>query len=234
MDDKNLINSLLIAVAIAFAGFWLGNSIITFKEMNRYVTVKGLAERTVDADLVIWPITFKISNNRLIDFQKEVEQNRQVIKDFLIKNGVASSEISYTQPEIRDMESEQYGNRTIKFRFVGKAAVNVRTSKVSLVREIKEKSSDLIRSGIVLSQEDYWSGTSYYFTSLNDIKPEMIANATKNAREAAENFAKDSGSKIGKLKNATQGFFSIEDKDKNSPHLKTIRVVSTLEYFLED
>jgi hypothetical protein len=127
-----------------------------------------------------------------------------------------------------------YGKEKRPLRYRVEATILVRTGNVPLIKKLMEKSTELINEGIVIIQADYQRSTEFLFTGLNAIKPAMIEEATKNARQAAEKFAKDSGSTVGKIRNARQGLFTITNRDKNSPDRKKVRVVTTVEYFLVD
>ncbi len=236
MQKEGLLNSLIIGVCIGIAGISIGVGFYKGRTTDRYVTVKGLAEREVNANLAIWPITIKVADNNLIELQKEIDANRDVIKNFLIDAGFKKEQISYSAPKITDTEAEKrYGNELkSQYRYVAQTTVTARTENVSLVKRTMEESGKLVGQGIVLAAQSWQNPTEFLFTSLNDIKPEMIEEATKNARKAAEKFAKDSGSKVGKIRNASQGYFSISNRDQNSPEIKRIRVVTTVQYFLID
>jgi len=236
MQKEGLLNSIIIGVCIGIAGISIGLGFYKGRTSDRYVTVKGLAEREVNADLAIWPITIKVADNVLSELQNEIDANREIINNFLMEAGFKKEQISYSAPKITDTEAEQqYGNVSrSQYRYTAQTTVTVRTQDVSLVKQTMEKSGKLVGQGIVLAAESWQNPTEFLFTSLNDIKPEMIEQATKNARQAAEKFAKDSGSKVGKIRNATQGYFSISNRDQNSPEIKKIRVVTTVQYFLVD
>ena len=113
-------------------------------------------------------------------------------------------------------------------------AVTVYTDKIDGVRAALSEISELGKAGIVIAGDSYDNRTQYFFTKLNEIKPDMVEEATRNAREVAEKFARDSDSSVGKIKRATQGQFSIADRDQNNPHIKKVRVVSTVVYYLAD
>jgi uncharacterized protein len=224
---------LSIGIGIVISSIFIANAIYKARSTERFVTVKGLAEHEVDADLAIWPVTFKDVGNDLVQLQKLVEKRRKTITNFLIEKGFNSDNISYSAPRITDAQAEYYGNNPPPYRYRVQSTVTLRSSKVDLVKESMEASGDLVSKGVVLA--DNWENrTTFMFTALNDIKPEMIREATMNAREAAATFAKDSGSKVGKIRKATQGYFTISDRDQNSPDKKIVRVVTTLEYFLID
>ena len=227
---------LLITVGIVIAGYAVGNRISRIRTSDRFVSVRGLAERDVSADLAIWPISFDVTGNELADLQQKVDAKRGLVSDFLSESGFAQTEISHAAPKIRDNEATtNYETRTeTKFRYTARTIVLLRSEKVPLVKQAMEKSGILVGKGIVLAAENWENRTEFLFTALNDIKPAMIEEATLNARSAAEKFAKDSESRIGKIRNATQGLFSIQDRDMNSPDMKKVRVVTTVEYYLID
>lgn len=222
-----------IGLGILIGSVFIANALFKIKSAERYVTVKGLAEREVNADLAIWPITFKDVGNDLIGLQKIVEQRRDVITKFLLAKGFNQNDISYSAPKITDAQADYYGNNKPSYRYRVQATVTLRSAEVQDVKETMEASGELISKGVVLA--DNWeSRTAFLFTGLNSIKPEMIKDATINAREAAATFAEDSGSKVGKIRKASQGYFNISDRDQNSPDKKIVRVVTTMEYFLVD
>jgi len=209
-------------------GFYKGRA------RDRYVTVKGLAEREEKADLAIWPITFKVAENDLNVVQKGIDQGRETVRAFLIEAGFSEDEISYSAPRIMDMQTEHFGRQDRPYRYLAETTVTTRTDKVLLVKSTMEESGQLVGRGVVMSRETWESPTEFLFTALNDIKPQMIEEATREARRAAEKFAKDSGSKVGKIRNASQGYFTINNRDRNSPEVKNVRVVTTVQYYLVD
>jgi len=241
MESKNFsissaaILGLSIGLGILIAGISISSSLYKSRIADRYVTVKGLAEKEVDADLAIWPITYKDAGNDLLALQRSVDEKRKIITEFLVEKGFADEDINHGSPKIVDTYAEgYYGNQEPRGpRYRIQKTVTLRSSNISLVKETMEKSGELVVKGIAMS-ENWENRTEFLFTSLNDIKPGMIKEATINAREAAETFAEDSGSKIGKIKNASQGFFSISDRDANSPDKKVVRVVTSMQYYLVD
>jgi len=234
-NSNAAILGLSIGLGILFAGLFISNALYKSRVADRYVTVKGLAEKEMDADLAIWPITYKDAGNDLLALQKSIDEKRGLISDFLIEKGFKEEDINHSAPKITDTYAEgYYGNQQLQGpRYRIQKTVTLRSSNVELVKQTMEKSGELVAKGIAMS-ENWENRTEFLFTNLNQIKPEMIREATINAREAAETFAEDSGSKIGKIRKATQGFFSINDRDANSPDRKIIRVVTTMEYYLVD
>ncbi len=226
----------LAAVVIggAILSFSIFSSVKYFKSYDRVVSVKGLAERDVPANRVIWPIAFKEIGNDLASLYSSINSKNKIIKDYLIASGLDETEISVSAPQIIDMSAERYQSQPAAYRYNITSVLTVTSEKVELVRGLISSQSDLLQKGVALSTGDYQFVTQFVYTKLNEIKPAMIEEATKNAREAAEKFAKDSQSRLGKIKSASQGQFSISDRDANSPHIKVVRVVSTVEYLLRD
>lgn len=239
MIDNSKVNALIIGVFIflglATLGHLLGSAAIKFKEYERTVAAKGLSEREYEADIVIWPIQFTETSNDLTELYNSIESSTSEIEKFLESNGVAKNEISYSTPAITDKSAQQYGNNSrAEFRYTAQQTVTVHSKNIKGVRKLMSSLSILGKKGIVFTGGNYQTKTEYIFTRLNQIKPEMIEEATKNAREVAQKFAADSKSKLGKIKKASQGQFSIKPRDKNNPHIKKIRVVSTVAYYLSD
>lgn len=224
-----------IFLGLSVLGFTLSNSVIKFKMMERSVTVKGLAEREIPADIVIWPIQFITAENKLDELYNSIDRNNSRIKKFLTEKGIDPAEITFSSPSITDKSAQQWGsNMKAEFRYSAVQTVTVYSKNINSLRKVDGELSDLGKQGIVLTGSDYQAQTEYIFTGLNEIKPAMIEEATRNAREVAMKFAKDSQSELGKIKSANQGQFSISSRDRNNPHIKKVRVVSTIEYYLSD
>ncbi|MEX0720556.1 MAG: SIMPL domain-containing protein [Balneolaceae bacterium] len=239
MEEKNQRSSIILGISIflglAVLGYLLSNAAITFKEYERTVTVKGLSEQEHPADIIIWPIQFTEASNNLEDIYIALENNAGKVKSFLKEQGIEEDEISMASPVVTDKSAQRYGgNNESQFRFVATQSVTVYSKKVDAVRAVRNKMADLGKQGVTLSGEEYQVQTEYLFTRLNEIKPQMIEEATKEAREVATKFAEDSNSELGKIKTAYQGQFSISPRDNNNPHIKNIRVVSTVVYYLSD
>jgi len=238
MPDNSKSASLILGVSIFLGllalGYLLGNAAIRFKEFERTVTVKGLSEREVDADIVIWPIQFTAAGNDLTELYGAIEASTSRIKGFLEANGFTADEITVASPTITDKSAQQYGDNRAEFRYAAVQTVTVYSNRIATARADMTKLSELGKQGIVFSGANYQAQTEYLFTRLNEVKPAMIEEATRQAREVAEKFAADSKSMLGKIRRASQGQFSIADRDKNNPHIKKVRVVSTVEYYLSD
>ncbi|WP_417766073.1 SIMPL domain-containing protein [Spongiibacter tropicus] len=225
---------LCLLLGLSALGYLLGNAALQVKSFERSVNVKGLAEREYPADVVIWPIQFSVASNQLADLYAALEQQSGEIREFLTSNGVDESEITQGAPAITDKSAQQYGgNMRAEFRYTATQAVTVYSENIPEIRQLMSKLSQLGKRGIVL-EGGYQAQAEYLFTRLNDIKPAMIEEATTKAREVAQKFARDSESRLGKIKRASQGQFSIRDRDRNNPHIKMVRVVSTVEYYLSD
>lgn len=163
-----------------------------------------------------------------------IKAKNGIITSFLKKEGLTDGEIFVSAPEIIDMEAERYQSNVPDYRYNVTTVITVSSDKVDLVRDLISRQVELLKKGVAITGGDYRYNVEYSFNGLNDIKPAMIEEATKNAREAAEKFAMDSDSKLGKIRDASQGLFSISDRDKNTPYIKEVRVVTSVNYFLED
>lgn len=224
----------LIALGFAILGSTLGSSAIRFKEYERVVSVKGLAEREVPADIAIWPIAFTAADSDLTALYSKLEGDAARIVAFLDDRGFDSEEITVAAPEVTDKLAQRYGgNEAVQLRYTASQIITVYTERIEELRAARNELAELGKQGIAFGGDGY-QRTEYLFTGLNDIKPEMIEEATRKAREVAEKFAADSDSRLGKIRTANQGQFTITDRDMNTPHIKNVRVVSTIEYYLSD
>lgn len=224
------IPSLLIALSIVILGLCLKSGIDNFTFRDREVTVRGLAERQVMANEETWPITFNIAGDDLTTIYDNVSRTDSIIVRFLTSSGITRDEISVAPPSTYNAAANQYGSSTFKYKYSLESTVTVTTKKVDKVRELLGRQAELLKEGVAFSN----SYINYRYTDLNAIKPAMIEEATKNARLAADKFAADSHSKVGKIKTASQGQFTIDDSDSSTPWLKNVRVVSTIVYYIED
>ena len=227
-----------LGVAFIVGMFILGLSFIlmvhNLKSYDRCVMVKGLCEKEVMADKVIWPIMYKQGGNDLGELYTTVQQMNRTIVEFLKNAGISDAEITVNAPSILDTRTNLYGEKK-GYNYIITAGVTVCSHQVELIVKLQTEQGKLYEKGIPVGMDDNWSHrTTYSFTKLNEIKPTMIEEATINARQAAEKFAKDSKSKLGKIKNATQGQFSVSDRDNNTPYIKNVRVVTNVVYYLKD
>ncbi|MBY7911185.1 SIMPL domain-containing protein [Vibrio fluvialis] len=224
-----------ILLGLGLLGYFVEQAAVKFKEYDRIVTVKGLSEREVPADTVIWPIQFTLADNELPTLFTTLDAQTQQVMQFLAQQGIDTQSISISAPAVIDKKAQQYGGEArIEYRYLATQTLTVYSTHVDLVRQAISQIGQLGKQGIVFNQDNYNNRVEYLFSGLNDIKPAMIEEATKQAREVAEKFAKDSQSSLGKIQRATQGQFSIVDRDNNTPYVKKVRVVSTVEYFLSD
>jgi hypothetical protein len=224
-----------IFLGLAALGSLLGKAAIKFKEYERTVTVKGLSEREYPADIVIWPIQFTEAGNDLAGVYNAIEAGTAKIRAFLEEHGIQPDEITVSSPAITDKSAQSYGGSVpAEFRYSSVQTVTVYSGHIDKVRSVKGVLGELGKQGIAFTGSAYQTQTEYLFTKLNEVKPEMIEEATRKAREVAIKFAEDSQSKLGKIKRASQGQFSINNRDNNNPHIKRIRVVATVEYYLSD
>ena len=235
--DTKIISSSLIAVGIIAGAFTLGNQleqgIRGFKDADRVVTVKGLSEKEVKANHVIWPVSFREMGNDLSQVYDQLEAKQNMVLKYLKDGGLTDEEITIAAPKLRDNLADNYGSQRPPFRYMITQVLTISSDKVDVVRKLDEAQRDLLKAGVGLTN-DYSYMTKYSYTGLNEIKPAMIEAATKNAKEAAQKFAMDSGSTLGKIRRANQGILSITDRDENTPFIKIVRVVTTVEYFLKD
>ena len=233
MENRKFFALCLLA-GLVFLGAMLPVSVSKFRAYDRTVIVKGLSEREVKADKVIWPLAFNVVGNDLNGVYEQIDRNTALIKDFLVSGGIPESEITVSMPAISDKYAQEYGNNDRTYRYFCKNVVTVCTEKVDSVLALMPRQSELLKKGIIGSGNTWENQVEFKFEGLNAIKPEMIEDATRNAREAADKFAKDSGSKVGKIKTASQGTFTISDRDSNTPYIKKVRVVSSVTYYLKN
>ena len=225
---KNMIQGVSIVLAALVLGIFMVCTIKTLKSYDDTVTVRGLCEKEVPADRAVLRISYSAQDNSLIDLRQTIESNDKIIIAMLKQAGFTDDEIKYTSASIND-RYDGYYTSNVTYRYGANQTINVFTPKMDLVSKIQNTiDADLLKKDIISS-----TYSTYEYHGLNDIKPTMIAESLKNARSAADEFAKNSGSEIGKMRTASQGYFEIEDLDENSPQIKKVRVVSTVEYYLK-
>jgi hypothetical protein len=236
----NLFIALIIALGLALAGWFIGNGFMEARSGDRFVTVKGVSERDVMADMALWPIRFVAAGNNLNTVQQGITEDRKQIQSFLEEHGIAADAIELQNLEVTDRTAQSYQSGSYENRFILAQTLMVRSEDVSKIDEASQDIGDLVEEGVILNNEYSGGGPTYLFNSLSKLKPKMIAEATKNARSSAEQFARDSGSELAGIRRANQGVFVILARDK-APMLqeqkqirKTVRVVSTLDYYLEE
>ena len=232
--------ALLLGIGIAIAGFLIGHGFVDGRKADRYVTVKGVVEKDVAADVALWPLRYLATDDDLGRAQAKIETSRKAILAFLDRQGIASSGIELQGLAVEDRLAQSWGGAEVKSRFTITQTLMVRSADTEKIRAASQKVGELVDAGVVLSSSGNWTGgPTYLFTKLNDYKPDMIADATKNARESAEKFAADSHSKLGGIRHASQGVFEILPRDR-APGIaeegqleKTLRVVTTVEWSLD-
>ena len=231
---RPVIAALLISLGLVGAGWFASQGMARLRTADRYVTVKGSAERIVDADLVVWPLAHSVGGNDLADVQRRLDANTATIRGFFAGAGFKPGEIVVSPPRLEDRWAYAYGDNRPPERFRYSTTVTLRTSNVANALSVLRKSGELVSRGVMLGAEGEAGGPDFDYTQLNDIKPALIAEATANARKSAEQFAKDSGARIGGIRSANQGVVDISNRDQGSPQVKKVRVVTTVEYFLKD
>lgn len=234
-SSSNLLAAVLIAVGLLGAGWFAAQGMAKLRTADRYVTVKGSAERDVDANLLVWPLSHSVSGNDLAGVQQQLDANNASIREFFTSAGFPADDIVLSPPRLEDRWAWAYGDSRPNERYRSTATVTLRTADVAKAQQVLRRSGELVARGILLSGSDagVGGGPEFRYTLLNDIKPELIAEATAEARKSAEQFAKDSGARIGGIRSANQGVITINDRDGGSPQVKTVRVVTTVEYFLK-
>lgn len=211
-------NFWIIAVALVLSfginALLIGKALQRFKMDDRYVSVKGLSEREVKADLVVWNIQTRIVNDNLLEGSDKIEEAKNKIVDFLIQKQISKDDIITEGSSVIDKRANQYDNfqQMNTPRYLITQIIQIRSSNVDLVQNVSRMTGELLQAGVVISNNEYGNPIQYYFTKLNDIKPEMISEATQKAREAALKFATENDSKLGRLKKANQGLFTIVDR----------------------
>ncbi len=230
-SPRSVFAALLVALGLLGAGWFAAQGMAKLRTADRYVTVKGSAEKLVDADLAVWPITFTVNGNDLADVQAGIVRNATTVREFLAKAGFKADEITTSPTRVEDRWAYSYGDDRPPERYRATASVTLRSERVKQLLPVISRSGELLNAGVLITEG---SDPQFDFQALQSIKPGLIAEATANARKAAEQFAKDSGSTVAGIRTANQGAISIEDRDQTSPFIKNVRVVTTIEYFLKD
>jgi len=238
----------LLALGMIVGGMLLGMKVRDFKRADRYVEVKGLVERTVKSDSATWPITFSETGDQLPTVFAATEKDKDAVMQFLATQGFTPQSISVGSISVTDKTTNQFGNNSSGPRFMVQETVTVTSGDVDRVAAANAKTEDLVKAGIVVQSTQGQPSVTYTFNGLNALKPDMITEATKNARDSASRFAADSGSKVGEIRSANQGVFSISaanagsatgdegvaDTSGDGSIMKKVRVVSTIDYYLTD
>jgi hypothetical protein len=230
MKENRLIAAALIAVGIICLGWFVKAGINDFANKDRKVTVKGLAEREVPADKVTWSISTKVTGNDLPMLYESINLQTTKIKQFLKQNGLEEKEITVNPPSISDLEAREWGDNNKNFRYIVSTTITVATKKVEEVKKAIFQQAELLKQGVAIET----SNADYEYASFQQMKPEMMAEAIKNAQKTAEQFAEASNAHLGEIQTAGQGQFEIDDRDQNTPYIKKLRVVTTITYSLKD
>lgn len=225
---------MIIAIGIVFLGLFIKMGLDGFADKDRMVTVKGLAEKEVEADKVTWPIQTKEIGNDLPALYTKINETTARIKAFLIKNGVKESEIAVNAPTVIDLNAERYGVTNRNYRYNITSTITVTSANVKLVKSLIARQGELLKQGVAIVEADYNNRITYEYVSFQKMKPQMMQEAIKNAELTAKQFAENSNSEIDKIMTADQGQFSITDRDENTPYIKKVRVVTTVTYSLSD
>jgi hypothetical protein len=230
------LKTLLLAASITLAGYFVGNMHKTGKKYDRYVQVKGLSQREVNADLAVWPMNITLTANDLSSLKGDIEKQLDEVYSFFIARGFDPGDLTRGTTNISDIRADVYNSnaRNSEFRYLAKSEFTVRTTDIPRLQKALSESLELMSKGIIVGSKNSWRPIEYKFTGLNDLKPSMIEEATKNAREVAEKFARDSDARVGEIRIARQGLFTINDRDENTPQIKVVRVVSTIDFQLAE
>ena len=238
--DRSLISAVLVALGLSLGGWFIGEGFARGRASDRFVEVKGLAEREVTADLALWPLRYVSTGNDLTAAQAQITRNTRQVFAFLSRNGIDTTAVQLQALEVSDAFANRFPGERAGPRYVIQQTVMVRSGKPDVVLAASQRVSELVGAGVVLSSSgDYGiGGPTFIFTRLNQLKPSMVKEATANARAAAEQFAADSRSDLGSIRQASQGIFVILPRDQapgvneGAQLQKIVRVVSTVQYFL--
>ena len=234
MKQKEVIAAALIALSVFCLGWFIKAGIDDFASKDRKVSVKGLAEQEVPADKVTWPIVSKEVGNDLPGLYDRIGATQAKIKAFLIKGGVKEDEISFNAPQVVDLTAREYDSSNRSFRYIVTSVLTVTSKNVEQVRKLIAKQGDLLKEGVAITSDSYENQIQYEFVAFKEMKPKMMQEAIENAQVTAEQFAKNSHSKLNKIVSADQGQFSIESRDEYTPWIKKVRVVTTVTYSLKN
>lgn len=241
-DRTQLAVGLALAVGVALGGFFIGRGFVQSRTVDRFVTVKGVAEREVKADLALWPIRFVAASNDLRQAQAEIARSARQVHALLARHGIDTAAVEVMALEVQDAYANPYREGPVTNRFIVTQTLMVRSTDPDSILAASQRVGELLDAGVLLSS-GYGPGgpagtPTFLFTRLNDFKPAMIAEATAAAREAAEQFAADAETTLGGIRQANQGIFVILPRDQasgvteESQLFKTVRVVATIDYYL--
>ncbi|AMQ88713.1 MULTISPECIES: SIMPL domain-containing protein [Marinobacter] len=230
--------AIILGISLILSASLLKEGLTGLKTSDRYVTVKGVAEREVQADLALWPIRFVATGNTLEQAQERARSSREAIYAFLELQAIDKNAVELQRLDVTDTRANPYQGEGEQ-KFIINQTLMVRSTQIDRIRQAAQNVSELVDSGVLLTTDYGPGGPTYLFSGLNDIKPAMIAEATASAREAAQQFARDANASVGGLRRANQGVFQILARDQapgiseQQQPVKTVRVVSTVDYYLE-
>jgi uncharacterized protein len=239
--ERSLLSAFLLAFGLAVAGLFIGHGFASGRARDRYVEVKGLAERQVTADVALWPLRYVTTGDDLSVAQAQITRSTRQVFTFLSKHGIDTALVQLQALEVSDAFANRFPGERGGPRFVIQETVMVRSGNPAVVMAASQKVGELVAAGVILSSSGEYGigGPTFVFTRLNQLKPSMVAQAKANAREAAEQFAKDSRTAVGGIGQASQGVFVILARDQapgvseSNQLQKIVRVVSTVQYFLK-
>jgi hypothetical protein len=230
--QDNVRAALVLALGLIIAGYFVGDALQRSRTADRYVTVRGFSEMEFPANLVLWPVVFTVTADDLGVLQQRADSGVTAVRKFL-GSRFPADQVSVSAPRVQDRQAQGMVDEGRALdRYTAEITVTLRTDRIDDARQAIEQSGELVKQGVAVIRS-YEYNTQFLYTKLEKIKPQMIAAATRDARRAAEQFASDSGSEVGAIRNAQQGLFTIEDRDPFSPEFKKVRVVTTIQYYLE-
>jgi hypothetical protein len=252
MEKRNTVFAgIAIAAGLIICGYLLGHSLQRFKKEDRYISVKGFSEKEIKSDFVIWTIKLRIASNDLQEGSKSIGNSKSKVNSFLVKNGIQSNEIISRDLFVNDRQANEYepASGINNFRYIIEETIEVRSKNVDMIQKVSRMTGELLSAGVALSTKNDWSGTGirFIYTRLNDIKPEMITEAIKNAQSAGIQFARESNTSLGVMRKASQGLFTIQDRDEvttgqeggggypqgTTDLFKKVRVVVNVDYSID-
>ena len=227
---NNMIAGALIALGLCLGGMFIYCGISKYASKDRAVSVKGLSTREVEADYAVWPLSYGWSGNDLPALYAQLEQVTARVKKHLLALGFEESDFRQGSISVEDNWSSYYGDRRPEYHYTLNTSLIVSTDKVKKVVESQGKESEMLKEGIIVTTQKW--NLDYQFNGLPELKPSMIEEATQNARAVAQKFADDAHCRLGSIRCANQGQFSIAS-DEYQPWVKRVRVVTTVDYFLD-
>jgi hypothetical protein len=237
--SQKILPAILIAAGVGVGGWFVGQGLESFRQAERFITIKGLAEQDVKSDFAIWGLSFRRAGSDYQVVRTELASDREAVVAFLRQQGFTDDEIELRPLRITDLMAREYGQQEVALRYTGEGSVLVRSARVDLVAKASNAIDPLITAGVPLSDGSAGGQPRYFLRGFNDVKPQLLESAVTNAREQAEKFAGDAGADLGALRRANQGSIQILDDDGSDGYSsgltigKRLRVVSTFEFILK-